>query len=123
MTKEKPKNIDDYISGFPEQTQEGLEKIRAAIKKVVPKAEEAIRYGMPAFNLNGRYLVYFAGYKQHISIYPVPSGNKSFEKDFALYYTSGRGTIQFPLDKPMPLSPCDQNCKIQNKRKSGKRKF
>ena len=70
MAKEKPKNIDDYISGFPEQTQEGLEKIRAAIKKVVPKAEEAISYGMPTFNLNGRYLVYFAGLQEAYQYLP-----------------------------------------------------
>ena len=101
---EKPKNIDDYISRFPAQTRLGLEQIRATIKKLAPAAEETISYGIPAFNLNGRYLVYFAGYKQHISIYPVPSGNKAFEKDFAPYDTSGKGTIQFPLEKPIPLS-------------------
>jgi|SRR5688572_74254 len=122
MTKEKPKNIDDYISGFPGQTQEGLEKIRASIKKIAPNAEETISYGIPAFNLNGRYLVYFAGYKQHISIYPVPSGNKSFEKDFPPYYTSGRGTIQFPLDKPTPISLVTKIVKFRMKENQEKEK-
>ena len=102
MAKAKPGNIDDYIAGFPEQTRKGLERIRDVVKKTVPAAEEAISYGIPTFNINGSYLVYFAGYKKHISFYPVPSGNKDFEKDFAAYDTSGKGTIQFPLDKPIP---------------------
>ena len=102
MEKTKPGTIDEYIAGFPVQTQRGLEQIRAIVKKTVPDARETISYGIPTFNLNGRYLVYFAGYKQHISIYPVPSGNREFEKEFASYNTSGKGTIQFPLDKPIP---------------------
>src|SRR6185436_19796153 len=104
MPGAKPATVDDYIAGFPVQTQEGLKQIRSLIKKTVPAAAEAISYGIPAFNINGSYLVYFAGYKKHISIYPVPSGNKDFEKDFAPYNTSGRGTIQFPLDKPIPVA-------------------
>ena len=100
MTTAKPKNIDDYIAVFPEHTQKGLEQIRAAVKKTAPKAEEAISYGIPAFNLNSRNLVYFAGYKKHIGLYPVPSGNKIFEKDFAPYNTSGKGTIQFRSINP-----------------------
>ena len=72
MATGKPKNIDEYIAGFPEVTQKHLMQIRAAIKRTVPAAEEAISYGIPALNLNGRYLVYFAGYKQHIGLYPVP---------------------------------------------------
>jgi len=103
MVKTKPKDIDEYIAGFPEETQKHLEQIRTTIKKAVPDAEEAISYGIPTFNLNGHYLIYFAGYKKHIGVYPVPGGNKEFEKDFARYYTSGKGTIQFPLDKSMPL--------------------
>ena len=102
MAKTKPGTIDEYIAGSPEQTQKGLDQIRAIVKKTVPGAREAISYGIPTFNLNGRYLVYFAGYKEHISIYPVPSGNKELEKDFASYNTSGRGTIRFPLGKPIP---------------------
>ena len=120
MITAKPKNIDDYISGFPEHTQKGLEQIRAAVKKAAPNAEEAISYGIPAFNVNGRYLVYFAGYKKHLSIYPVPSGNRIFEKDFATYYTSGKGTIQFPLDKPIPTSLVTKIVKFRIKENSEK---
>ena len=122
MTTAKPKNIDDYISGFPEHIQKGLGQIRAVVKKVSPKAEEAISYGIPAFNLNGRYLVYFAGYKKHIGLYPVPSGNKLFEKDFAPYNTTGKGTIQFPLDKPIPISLVTKIVKFRMKENSEKEK-
>ena len=122
MAKVKPKNIDEYIAGFPELTRKHLIQIRAAIKKAVPAAEEAISYGIPTFNLNGRYLVYFAGYKKHIGLYPVPSGNKIFEKDFASYYTSGKGTIQFPLDKPMPINLVTKIVKFRMKENLEKEK-
>lgn len=122
MVKTKPKDIDEYIAGFPEVTQKHLEQIRATIKKTVPDAVEAISYGIPSFNLNGHYLVYFAGYKKHIGVYPVPGSNKEFEKDFAPYYTSGKGTIQFPLDKPMPLGLIKKIVKFRVKKNSEKEK-
>jgi len=118
----KPTTVDDYIAGFPQQTQKGLKQIRSIVKKTVPGAEEAISYGIPAFNINGSYLVYFAGYKKHISIYPVPSGNRDFEKDFAPYNTSGRGTIQFPLDKPIPVSLVTKIVKFRLKESEAKTK-
>jgi uncharacterized protein YdhG (YjbR/CyaY superfamily) len=101
MTTGKPNNIEEYIAGFPQETQEILEQVRATIKKVAPEAEETISYGMPSFTLHKTYLVYFAAFKNHIGFYPTPSGIKEFEKDFATYKT-GKGSIQFPLDKPMP---------------------
>ena len=103
MTTPKPKDIDEYIARFPPETQEVLEQIRATIKKVVPDAEETISYGIPTFNLNGTYLIYFAAYKKHIGFYPVPSGIDEIDKELASYKTSGKGTVQFPLNKPMPL--------------------
>ena len=103
MITPKPKDIDEYIARFPADTQEILEQIRATIKKVVPEAEETISYGIPTFNLKGTYLIYFAAYKKHIGFYPVPSGIDEIDKEFASYKTSGKGTIQFPLNKPMPL--------------------
>ena len=99
----KPNTIDEYIAVFPEGTQEKLQQIRAAIKEWVPGAEETISYGIPTFRLNGTYLIYFAAYKRHIGIYPVPWGNETFEKDFAGYKATGKGTIQFPLDRPLPV--------------------
>ena len=102
MMIKKPTTIDEYIVGFPEDTQRMLEQVRRTIKGVVPGAEEKISYGIPCITLNGKYVLYFAGYKKHIGLYPVPG--KGFEKDFAPYKTSGKGTIQFPLDKSLPLA-------------------
>jgi uncharacterized protein YdhG (YjbR/CyaY superfamily) len=102
MAEKKAANIDEYIGAFPKETQNRLQEIRAVIKKVFPKAEEAISYAIPAFKLNGRFLIYFAGFKNHVGMYPVPT-TKEFEKDFAAYKTSGRGTIRFPLDEPVPV--------------------
>ncbi|HQQ97069.1 MAG TPA: DUF1801 domain-containing protein [Cyclobacteriaceae bacterium] len=96
--------MNEYIAEFPQDTRIVLEQIREAIRRQVSQAEETISYGMPSFKLNGRYLIYFAAYKQHIGLYPVPNNNAGFEEDFAAYKTSGRGTIQFPLNKPMPLN-------------------
>ena len=96
-----PANIDEYIAGFPKDVQKILHEIRATIKKAAPDAREAIKYAMPAFILHGN-LIYFAGCKNHIGIYPVPKGNESLKKELAAYQ-HGKGTLQFPLDKPMPL--------------------
>jgi uncharacterized protein YdhG (YjbR/CyaY superfamily) len=104
MTTTKPKDIDEYVARFPLDIQEILEQIRVTIKKVVPEAEETISYGIPTFNLNGTYLIYFAAYKNHIGFYPVPGAIEQVDKDFASYKTSGKGTLQFPLNKPMPLN-------------------
>ena len=99
----KPKNTDEYISSFPPATQKILQQIRAKIKKIAPKAEEAISYGIPVFNLNGTYLIYFAGYKNHVSIYPAPRGKEEF-KEILSAYKGGKGTVQFPQDKPIPFN-------------------
>jgi uncharacterized protein YdhG (YjbR/CyaY superfamily) len=96
------KNIDDYISGFPEDIQKILQQIRQAIKQAAPKAEEAISYGMPAFKQHG-VLVYFAAFKDHIGFFPTASGVANFKKDLAGYDTS-KGTIRFPLDAPIPYA-------------------
>jgi uncharacterized protein YdhG (YjbR/CyaY superfamily) len=111
----KPTNIDEYIAGFPGHTQTMLQQIRAIIKKAVPRAEETISYGIPSFNLDGRYLIYFAGYKKHIGVYPVPVGNAEFEKEFSAYKTSGKGAIQFPLDRPLPLDLISKIVKFRAK--------
>jgi len=103
MLKLKPSTIDEYIADFPEATQAMLEELRTTIKSAVPGAGEKISYGIPCITLNDKYVLYFAGYKKHIGLYPVPSASKGFEKDYAPYITSGKGTIQFPLDKPLPL--------------------
>lgn len=93
-------NMDEYIAGFPEDVQVILNKIRETIKKAAPQAEEKISYQMPTFFLNGN-LVHFAAFKNHIGFYPVPSGIEKFKKELSAY-EGGKGSVQFPLDQPIP---------------------
>jgi len=101
MLKRQLTNIDEYISGFPEDIQEILQKLRQVIKESAPEAQEVISYSMPAFKQNG-ILVYFAAFKDHIGFFPTSSGVTAFKKDLEPYATS-KGTIRFPLDKPIPF--------------------
>ncbi|WP_038237699.1 iron chaperone [Zobellia amurskyensis] len=94
------KNIDAYIANFPHNVQVVLQAIRTTIKGVVPNAEETISYGMPAFKYYG-VLVYFAAYKNHIGFYATPSGHEAFAKELA-NYKQGKGSVQFPLETPIP---------------------
>jgi len=94
-------NIDEYIGNFPQEIQILLEQIRATIKQAAPESEEAIKYAMPTFVLNGN-LVHFAAFKNHIGFYPVPSGIEAFKKELSVY-KGAKGSVQFPIDKPMPL--------------------
>ena len=100
MMTGKYETIDEYIALFPKDVQEKLSQIRATISKAAPKAVEAIKYGIPTFVLNGN-LVHFGGYKTHIGFYPGPGGILEFKKELASY-KGGKGTIQFPLDEPIP---------------------
>ncbi len=102
MTSDKPKDIDEYIAGFPKNIQNILNNIRATIKKAAPQAEETIKYAIPTFTLNGN-LVYFAAYKNHIGFYPAPRKNEVFKKELS-EYKGAKGTVQFPMDKPIPLN-------------------
>ena len=98
----KPQSIDQYIQTFPDDTQKILQKIRQTIHAAAPDAEQTISYSIPTFKMNGHYLVYFAGWKKHISVYPIPpKGDEDFQKEIAPFRT-GKGTLQFPLDKPIP---------------------
>lgn len=99
--KTTAKNIDDYIASFPPNVQKVLEKVRKTIKKAAPEAEEAMKYGIPTFTLNGN-LVHFGGYNEHIGFYPDPRGIEEFKKELSPYQ-SGKGTLKFPLDKPIPF--------------------
>lgn len=96
-------SIDDYISTFPEAVQPILERVRQTIRGVLPDAEETIRYDMPTFTLNGKSLVHFAGWNQHIGIYPMPQGDEATEQEFAPYRTE-KGTGQFPLSGDVPYA-------------------
>jgi uncharacterized protein YdhG (YjbR/CyaY superfamily) len=94
------RTIDEYIAGYPASVKERLQRIRRAIHRAAPGATEAISYGIPAFNLKG-YVVYFAGFKKHISLYPAPRGAAAFAKELSAY-EGGKGTVQFPHDRPVP---------------------
>ena len=93
--------IDEYVATFPAETQQILKKLRSTIKTSAPQAEEKFSYGIPTFFLNGN-LVHFAGFKNHIGFYPTPSGIQAFKKELSVY-DGAKGSVQFPLDKPLPL--------------------
>lgn len=100
--KTELKSIQDYNTAFPEEVVERMEQIRAIITKQAPEAVESISYGMPAFKLNGKPLVYYAGYKQHIGFYATPTGHTEFAQELSRF-KQGKGSVQFPLDEPLPL--------------------
>ena len=122
MKAKVAKNIDEYIADFPADVQKSMEKVRATIKKAAPRADEAIKYQIPTFVLNGN-LIHFAGYKNHIGLYPGSRAIEEFEDELAGYTTS-KGTVQFPLDKPMPvglISKITKFCVQRNLAKPQKR--
>ena len=107
--------IDQYIANFPTETQEKLQLVRETIKKAAPEAKEKISYAIPTFDLYGN-LVHYAGYKNHIGFYPGNGGIEAFKEEIS-NYKSAKGSVQFPLDKPLPLdliSRITKFCVIQN---------
>jgi uncharacterized protein YdhG (YjbR/CyaY superfamily) len=98
------KSVDDYIASQPKEVRGLLERVRAAIAKAVPGAEEQISYGIPAFKLYGRPVLYFAGWKQHYSLYPSTAPLvEAFKNELAPYEINNKGTIRFPLSQPVPV--------------------
>lgn len=95
-------SIDEYIANYPWDVQEIMKQLREIIKSTAPEAEEKISYNMPTFTLNGTYLVYFAGWKNHIAFYGAPRGNVDFKEDLSAYET-GKSTLQFSYAKPIPF--------------------
>lgn len=94
--------VDEYIANEPQDRQQLLEIVRAAIRETAPEAEEHISYGMPAYKLNKKPLVYFAAFKHHIGFYATPTGHSQFVKELSRY-KQGKGSVQFPIDQPMPV--------------------
>ena len=94
-------SIDEYIADSPPDTRQALEELRVLIKTSAPGAVETISYSIPTFDLHGRHLVHFAGFKRHVGLYPTPSGIDAFAEELAPY-ASGRGSVRFPLDRPLP---------------------
>ena len=95
------KQVDDYIASFDGETKQRLATVRTIIHECAPKAEEGFAYKMPSYKLDGKPLVYFAGYEHHIGFYATPNGHEAFQNEFALY-KQGKGSVQFPHDKPLP---------------------
>jgi len=100
--KPVPRTIDEYVATFPPDIQAILQKVRTTIGKAAPHAEEAISYRMPTFRLKGN-LVHFAAFKNHIGFYPTPTGTETFRKELSAY-DGGKGSVRFPLDKPIPYA-------------------
>jgi len=100
VSKRQFRTIDEYIAGFPEHVRDILEELRRVIREAAPRAEEAMRYGIPTFRLNGN-LVHFAAFRHHIGFYPTPSAIEAFKEELSSY-KQAKGTVRFPIDKPIP---------------------
>jgi len=111
-------DVDSYISDFPKETQKLLRQVRATIKNAAPKAKEEVSYRMPAYKYHGM-LVYFAGYQHHIGFYPGAAGVANFKKDIAKY-KSAKGSVQFPINEPMPLQLITKIVKFRAKENENK---
>lgn len=118
--KEKAENVDAYISGFPRETQVLLTQLRTTIRRFAPNADECISYAIPSYKLNGA-LVHFAGYANHIGFYPGAGGIAEF-KDELSKYRSAKGSVQFPLDAPLPLKLITQIVKFRVRQNLEKKK-
>jgi uncharacterized protein YdhG (YjbR/CyaY superfamily) len=103
MKRHQFTTTDEFINSFPKDTGAVLKKLRLAIKQTIPRAEQTISYNIPCFKLNGKYVVYFAGYAKHVSIYPIPKETALFKESLTKYQT-GKGTLRFPLHEPLPLT-------------------
>jgi len=102
VTDKKPcTTVDEYINTFPPGVQEMIAQIRREIQKAAPDANETISYGIPTFDLNGKHLVHFAGWKRSLSVYPLPAGDAAFQRKIAPYKKE-KSTLRFPLDEPIP---------------------
>lgn len=114
MTMKMYKSFDDHIKSFPKEKQEKLKSIRELVRKTCPNAIETIRYGIPTFQLNGKNMIHFAGYENHIGFYPSPNGLKEFSKELQPY-VSGKGTAKFKWDQPIPWSLIEKIIKFREK--------
>ena len=105
-------SINEYVSTLPENAQMAMREIIASIKARVPDAEEHISYNMPAFKVNGGYFIHFSAWKNHIGMYPIPAGNEAFQKQIEPY-RSAKSSLNFPLDKPMPIKLIEKVIKFR----------
>ena len=120
MAKTNFQSIDEYIVACPLESQAYLQEIRKLIRRLVPDAKEKISYQIAAFERNVRNIIHFAGWKKHVSLYPVPAGSEAFERQIAKY-VDGKGTLKFSLDEPLPLKLIERVVKLHlavNKKQS-----
>ena len=122
MQTVKAASVKEYIAAFPKETQKLLNDVRSAITKAAPDAEEKISYGLPAYHLHGRPLVYFGGFEKHIGFYATPTGHEAFEKELSVY-KQGKGSVQFPINEPMPISLITRIVKFRAKENLEKAKL
>ncbi len=120
MARTNFQSLDEYIAACPPNSQAYLREIRNLIRVLVPDAKEKISYQIACFELNGMNLIHFAGWKKHVSLYPVPAGSEAFGRQIAKY-VDGKGTLKFPLDEPLPLGLIERVVKLHleaNKKKA-----
>jgi uncharacterized protein YdhG (YjbR/CyaY superfamily) len=120
MAKTNFQSIDEYIAACPESSQTYMKQIRKLIHSLVPEAKEKISYQIACFELNGKNLIHFAGWKKHVSLYPVPAGSEAFERQIKPY-VSDKGTVKFSLDEPLPIKLIERVVKLHvdaNKKKA-----
>ncbi|MBN8657915.1 MAG: DUF1801 domain-containing protein [Anaerolineae bacterium] len=111
MAKTNFQSIDEYIAECPPESQDYMQQIRKLIRSLVPDAKERISYQIAAFERNGKNIIHFAGWKKHVSLYPVPAGSEAFERQIAKY-VDGKGTLKFALDEPLPLKLIERVVKL-----------
>jgi uncharacterized protein YdhG (YjbR/CyaY superfamily) len=117
----KTETVDEYIKAFPNNVRKILEQVRATIKEKAPEAVESISYGMPGYKTHGKPLVYFAGYEKHIGFYATPTGHEKFAQELSKF-KQGKGSVQFPLDKPIPFDLIARIVEFRIKENAGKSK-
>ena len=120
MAKTNFQSVDEYIAACPPDSQDHLREIRKLVHALAPDAKEKISYQVACFELNGMNLIHFAGWKRHVSLYPVPAGSEAFERRIAKY-VDGKGTLKFPLDEPPPIKLIERVVKLHlevNKKKT-----
>jgi uncharacterized protein YdhG (YjbR/CyaY superfamily) len=119
-TRRHSETMDEYINTFPQNIQQILNQVRQTIKEAAPEAEETINYQIPTFTLNGRNLVHFAAFENHIGFYPTPSGIEAFKEELSSY-KKAKGSVQFPFDRPLPLPLIRRIVKFRVKENLGRK--
>jgi uncharacterized protein YdhG (YjbR/CyaY superfamily) len=120
MARTNFQSIDEYIAACPEESQAYMQQIRKLIHSLAPDAKEKISYQIACFELHGKNLIHFAGWKKHVSLYPVPAGSEAFERQIEPYM-DGKGTLKFQLDEPLPVKLIERVVKLHlnvNKKKA-----